>query len=153
MRDAVSPFGSLIFSAIVGSFAAIAVVMEITGLRVLFVQSRKQVPRRWLGWPRRGVAAACYGFVLGLTIFTKIHRPVTYSLLACILLAPSIASGTLVGASLGGSRGIALIVAWVVQWRLAARLEGLRVRSYERAMLTAAGAVASAVAVTSTIAL
>ena len=97
--------------------AAVAIVVsaaaDLTGAGARLPQRRRQVPRGWLGWPRRSVTAAAYGFVIGAGTLTFIGHGAVYGLAGVALLAPTWAACALLGAVYGFGRAVPPIVAWL----------------------------------------
>jgi len=104
---------TLLSSVVVGAMLSVA-VFQLLGRSNVLPQRRRQVPRRWLGWPSRSLTAAAYGMLIGGGAFTYLGYATMYTLaLAALASAPMIAA--LVGAVYGTARGATLLLSWALR--------------------------------------
>jgi hypothetical protein len=122
--------------------AAAAVTLQWTGRLRPLPERRAQVPRRWLLWRRRTLAAAAFGLVIGSGALTYLRHASAYVLAALIVLAQSVEAGTVVGAVYGLCRGLTLVANWVGDRFVGTRPKwpssGVSSRGLNRALATAA---------------
>lgn len=75
-------------------------------------ERRRQVPTRWLQWPRRTATAAAFGIMIGSGWAVYLHHAVAWALALLVALALEPVGGAAVGAAYGATRGLALTITW-----------------------------------------
>jgi len=109
-----SAFGVYVALGICGAVALAATGLELNGRVSPLPSRRAQVPRRWLIWPsRRTRTAIGFGLLIGSGALTPLKHATAYVVAGIVFLAPSLATGTLIGASYGATRGLALVFTWL----------------------------------------
>lgn len=109
----ISGFADAALTLLAGAAVLAAAVLQWKGRLRPLPERRAQVPRHWLLWPRRTLAAAAFGLMIGSGVLTHLKHAAAYALAALIVVAPSVEAGTLVGAAYGLSRGMVLATTWL----------------------------------------
>lgn len=85
--------------------AATALVLDLHPFGLTLPSHRRQVDETWLRRYRGWVYGAGFGGQLGVGIWTAVVTPAVYVTLAAEALAPTVASGLVIGATFGLVRG------------------------------------------------
>jgi hypothetical protein len=88
----------------------VASVNQARGVMWPLPERRRQVPRRWLFWPRRWVIGAAFGATIGIGWLTYLQHAAAWAAAATLLLAPSITASAACGAIYGATRAAPMVI-------------------------------------------